>query len=294
MLLLETVRGRQERREDAWRERQRLFPLATFPSPADQLLTLVAAERNEEDVDRQHMSGMLKTSWVLNQAKLAAARELGEDLLWLGDLALLLQCYAHVGQRPIRGLEAWVPPERMRAISAELRRKNFVEMGRSAETAFYHCPDSDLSLRLLSRLLPIRQNPRSIPSRTVDGYRVLAPELLAIRQCLARPHSAWWVADLVSLFPKLEATELKLQAQETRSSLAVARTLRRTNRLGLEPIGSDFRVGRIYPGEWFEPLLGHSRLASSLLLIDRWRDLPGALLKALQPGQAHPNKNART
>lgn len=281
-LLLEVARGTPSRRRAAWAERRRLYPLQTFPSPADQLLSLVAVERLEEDDDSPRLRQILEETWRANQAKIALARILGDRVIWLGDLALLFQCYRHAGQRPLQVLEALVQPTQLLEVSGYLERQGFELLWRSPESAYHRTPGSNFPVRLVTQLLPNRAVSENVTTGCLDGLRLLNPELLLLRLCLARPHNAWWLADFLTLVPKLEGRAVHAICSQQRAGLAVRRMLRRINRFGLEPVAMPLKNYQVYPGEWFEALLGESRLSAHLLPLDRWSQLPVALLSYLR------------
>ncbi len=287
-LLLETVRGPAHRRRAAWEERCRLYPLATFPNPAAQLLCLVAGEWPDQQDEQPTFRLILEHTRASNLAKMEMARRLGEEILWLGDLALLLGCYASAGHRPIHALEGWVAPARLEAVSRQLESQGFHVLGRVPGGAFHECPESATPVRLVTRMLPNRSNPAAPPEHRVEGMRLLAPEHLLLRLCLARPHNAWWVADLLTLVPMLDTHLLRREAVRNRASLSLRKTVRRINRLGFEHLRCDLTPARIFPGEWLEPLLGVGALAAYLLSsVDDWKQLPAAIWSYWRPPAGH-------
>lgn len=276
-LLLETVRGPQHRRQAAWEERRRLYPLPTFPNPASQLLCLVAGEWSEQGEERLRLRGILQHTWISNQSKLALVRKLGEEVIWLGDLALTLSCYQNPGHRPIQALEGWVPLERLASTSARLEREGYPALWRARGYAFHSCPKTNLPIRLVTRLLPNRPD-RGIPDHHLqEGVPLLCGELLLLRLCLARPHNAWWLADLLTLVPQLSSLEVGKEARQQRAVLVVRRTITRVNRLGFVPLACDLRKLPTSPGEWLERSLGERGLAAHLLTLNHWRELPSGL-----------------
>lgn len=276
-LLLETVRGPLKRRQAAWEERQRLYPLPTFPNPASQLLCLVAGEWPDQGDERPRLRGILQHTWISNQNRIALVRSLGEEIVWLGDLAITLNCYQNAGHRPVHALEGWVEMNRLQAVSTRLEQQGYPVVWRTRGYAFHSCPQTNLPIRLVTRLLPNRPNQKD-PGLDclVDGLRLVSPEFLLLRLCLSRPHNAWWVADLLTLIPQLSVAQIRRASEEQRAGLAVRRTVQRINRLGFAPLECDLRDLKIFPGEWFEGMLGERGLAAHLLTVDRWTQLPGA------------------
>ena len=276
-LLLETVRGPLERRQAAWEERRRLYPLPTFPNPASQLLCLVAGEWTEQGDERPRLRGILQHTWLNNQGKISLVRRLGDEIVWLGDMAITLSCYGNAGHRPIQGLEGWVDVNRLQPVSVRLEQQGFPVVWRTRGYAFHSCPQSGAPIRLVSRLLPNRPDRNAFDEHhLVDGLRLVTPEFLLLRLCLARPHNAWWVADLLTLVPKLTPAQIRRVALEHRTGLAVRRTIERINRLGFAPLDCDLRSLTAVPGEWFERMLGERGLTAHLLTVDRWSQLPEA------------------
>ena len=289
MLLLETVRGPVSRRQAAWQERRRLYPLATFPNPAAQLLCLVAGEWPDQEDERPRLRGILHHTWLSNQTKIALARRMGEEIIWLGDMSLLLNCYENAGHRPIQALEGWVEAVRLEAVSRQLEREGFALLWRGSGGAFHECPKSTVPVRLVTRLLPNRTDTGIPCHRLSEGLRLLAPERLLLRLCLARPHNAWGVADLLTLVPRLESEAVRRVASDLRASLAVRQTIQRINRLGFEPLHCDLKGVPTYPGEWLEWLSGQRGLTAHVLAAaDHWRQLPAALWSYWKVRRAHP------
>lgn len=277
-LLLETVRGPAHRRQAAWEERRRLYPLTSFPNPAAQLLSLVAGDWPDQQDEQSALRRILEDTRLSNQSKMDIARRLGNEIVWLGDLALLLGCYASAGHRPIDALEGWVTPVRLETVSRQLEQQGLPVIGRVRGAVFHECPKSATPVRLLTPLLPNRSNPAAPPERWVEDLRLLAPENLLLRLCLARPHNAWWVADLLTLVPLLDSSTLGRETARHRASLSVRRTIRRINLLGFEQLECDLSATRVFPGEWFESMLGERPLTAHLLTsVDDWRQLPAAL-----------------
>ncbi len=286
-LLLETVRGAPHRRQAAWEERKKLYPLPTFPNPAAQLLCLVAGEWSEQGEERLRLRGILRHTWVNNQSKLSLARRLGQEVVWLGDLALTLSCYQNAAHRPIQALEGWVKQSRLEAVSTSIEQRGFPVVWRNALSAFHCCPTSNISIRLVTRLLPNRPDHRSPDDQDREGLRLLSPETLLLRLCLARPHNAWWIADLLTLVPQLSDRQVASTCEEYRAGLAVRRTIARINRLGFAPLQCDLRQAKITPGEWPERWLGERGLAAHLLTVDQWQQVPGALWSFFQRWLQH-------